>query len=569
MNIDNKTYLVFDKYAGNHNYNNSLTVDVTITDIFSNPLFVHLNNKEAIEHSAKIFNSGTYSLPKDLDLNFYDVNVFTITQKEIDCVVTLIGVNNDMIYNCVKNDKKIPNEDFLLSLCRYHIQYSRATSKNKVCTDGKSSLNVDDDDIIDYNVKNIIKRVMENVDHLSDSIIPDPEFVNVKLYNYQKRNAYWGNHHEISQNKITVNVNDKIFFGKVSFNMSGTQFSLENKSKDLVFYGGALIDEVGLGKTVQMATISLLNKDTNNEHLRPEITTNRICSKGTLIICPNHLCPQWKREFDKMINKNHNLKVILILTKVHYDKFTYEELCDADFVIVSTSFLDNNAFYKNWLTEISTTKTYHKSTNFDTNSVEKILNTHGGNLYKTPDMMKNTCANLLLINWHRLVVDEFHELYTVKKYAHMINILPLFRGNYRWCITGTPFEKDSNCLLKMIDFMTNYANTHQKSLLLCDNTVKYLSENCFRRNTKVSVEAEFKLPPLEEEVVMLKFTHTERMMYNAYLANPNNSKFSIFLRQLCCHPKLADEIKDMLSSCTTLSDIEKKMVSHYENVIKE
>ena len=37
-----------------------------------------------------------------------------------------------------------------------------------------------------------------------------------------------------------------------------------------------------------------------------------------------------------------------------------------------------------------------------------------------------------------------------------------------------------------------------------------------------------------------------------------------FLRQLCCHPKLADEIKDMLESCKTLEDIERMMVSHYE-----
>ena len=54
------------------------------------------------------------------------------------------------------------------------------------------------------------------------------------------------------------------------------------------------------------------------------------------------------------------------------------------------------------------------------------------------------------------------------------------------------------------------------------------------------------------------------MMYNAYIANPNNDKYSIYLRQLCCHPNLARETKDFLSKCKTLEDIENMMVKHYE-----
>ena len=59
------------------------------------------------------------------------------------------------------------------------------------------------------------------------------------------------------------------------------------------------------------------------------------------------------------------------------------------------------------------------------------------------------------------------------------------------------------------------------------------------------------------------------MMYNAYLANPNNDKFSTYLRQLCCHPQLAEETKDALSNCKTLADIEKMMVSHYQIQVDE
>ena len=84
-----------------------------------------------------------------------------------------------------------------------------------------------------------------------------------------------------------------------------------------------------------------------------------------------------------------------------------------------------------------------------------------------------------------------------------------------------------------------------------------------------SVKQEYKLPPIEDKTIWLNFTPTERAMYNAYLANPNNSEFSVYLRQLCCHPNLAYETKEFLSQCKTLEDIEKMMVIHYQKEVEK
>ena len=184
MEFDGKTYLVFDKYAGNHNINNSLTVNITVNDIFSDPKYTHFNGTAAIEESTKIFKSSNYALPNDLDLTFYDANVFTTKLNEIDCTITMVGVNNEMLHDCVSNKKTIPNNDFIKQLCRFHILYSKATAKNKVnegCT-----ITTTDNEVIEYNTDEIIAEAIENVDHLTDPIIPDPDFVKVKLYNYQK-----------------------------------------------------------------------------------------------------------------------------------------------------------------------------------------------------------------------------------------------------------------------------------------------------------------------------------------------------------------------------------------------
>ena len=87
----------------------------------------------------------------------------------------------------------------------------------------------------------------------------------------------------------------------------------------------------------------------------------------------------------------------------------------------------------------------------------------------------------------------------------------------------------------------------------------------FRRNTKKSIEDEMKLSPLKEKLIWLNFSKTERMIYQANLANPNIDKFDKFTRQLCCHPNLAEETKNILSNCKTLDDIEKMMILHYKN----
>jgi hypothetical protein len=52
------------------------------------------------------------------------------------------------------------------------------------------------------------------------------------------------------------------------------------------------------------------------------------------------------------------------------------------------------------------------------------------------------------------------------------------------------------------------------------------------------------------------------------MANANVDKFGVLIRQICCHPKLADEIKMVASNCKSLEDIEQVMVKHYETQMR-
>ena len=576
MGDKQSSYLFYDKRIGsNSNFSNELTKTYTIENVMSSSEMEYFHGNEAIEIAKSLFNNQQHNL-ENLDNHLYKIHIyktkinnqisyFTIIEINIQILKNIIlnySVNTDTNININNNNIHltlidIPNKDFLLTLCQYHTQYINIQNMiNTIIPNSDKSIN--------NAVEHIITEVMNNTNHLIDPIIEDPKYITAKLYNYQKKSIKWMYDIENNPKKIIFNLNTEIIFDNISFDLNKQQFMLIDNRKQIEFYGGCLIDEVGLGKTIQMTTLSLLNQSKITNPISPTIDSNRFCSRSTLILCPNQLCGQWKRELEKMIKKDYDINIITILTKVHYDKYTYEDLCNADFVIVSYSFLDNQNFLKTWLPKISGQKTYHKiKIGFRGDDVVEIFENMGNTLIKDPTNIKLKNANIFLIYWNRIIVDEFHEIYTVDKHCHMINFLPLFKGKYCWAVTGTPFEKNEECLMKMVDFISHYNNFGNKMFLNKD-IKEYLIHNCFRRNTKQSVNDEFKLPPLEEEVIWLKFSATERMMYNAYLANPNNNKFGIFLRQLCCHPQLAQETKDALANCKTLEDVEKMMVSHYK-----
>lgn len=561
MEIDGWCMLFYDKYAQEHTFNNARTINKSINDVFSME-GIQLYNDEAIIEFNKF--GGQYMIPADIDKELYQIIVVIATSDNIPNgeKYTIVGINTQKLKNFVSEKIQIPNESFLITLCKYHMLYNKAQQ-----TGGKLGTS-NDSYLINETTQEIIKNILSKTGDIVDPMIENPKYLTINLHPYQKRSINWMLQKENMYKSILFNLNDEINIGDTTFDIFKQSFIMEDSKKKLQFRGGALIDEVGLGKTIQMATLSLLNPSNDSRYIRPN--SDKLYSRATLILCPNQLCGQWKRELEDKIKSDYNISIISVLTKVHFDKYTYQDLLDADFVILSYSFLDNKSFLDPWMNKISKNKSYHKSPSsvFDRQNVQNILNTMKNDIIKDPSLLCKTGALLQLIHWHRIIVDEFHEVHTVGKYGHIINLLPLFDATYKWCVSGTPFDKNINCLYNMIDFTTGYTNLYGNKIILNQNIKNHVLTHFFRRNTKKSVNDEYKLPPLKEKIIWLKFSSTERMMYNAYLANPNNDKFSIMLRQLCCHPKLAEETKLALSNCKTLDDIEAMMVKHYSLAMK-
>ena len=74
---------------------------------------------------------------------------------------------------------------------------------------------------------------------------------------------------------------------------------------------------------------------------------------------------------------------------------------------------------------------------------------------------------------------------------------------------------------------------------------------------------------MDEEILWMNLSQTERLIYSSYLADHNNDKWDIKFRQLCCHPNLINDIKIQLKQCNNLNDVSTMMVQTYKDQCDE
>jgi SNF2 family DNA or RNA helicase len=554
MNSDGNTYIFYDKTIGKDStYKNPITSQYTLEKVFALDCDI-LNNQDAINE----FNSYTlkqHQIKDNIDFNFYKVFLF----KSLDIKFLIVEIDNKKIEEQIN---EIPNKEFLLTACSSHINYEKY-SKQLNPTKSIKKVNTNLDEFFK-------KTIITNTDQ-TDPIIDNPQFTKIVPFDYQRKTVCWMLKCELENNKIFYSFNDEIYFGNVVCDLTKKEIVKAESRKSVLFRGGLLAEEVGLGKTFETIMTSLSNPAKKCSYFND--TEKRLQSRATIILGPNHLCNQWIREFDKTVKDDFKLKVIPLFTKTHHDKYTYYDLLDADFIIVSFNFLKNEACYASWLkiTGGKTKKalTFIASQYFNIDNVTEQMTSLYGEFKSNPIKLSSQQVILPLIYFHRIAFDEFHEV--PLNYPTIHNMLPLFKGTYKWVITGTPFNNsDIKCLDSMVSYLTNNETTKNIEQLFENKTLNnYFNTKFYRRNTKQSVRNEYKLEPYDEKVFLLKMSPTERAIYNAYLANPNINKYSELVRQLCDDPRIADEIKSSLSDCKTPEDIEKTLVKHYQKDVDD
>ena len=164
-----------------------------------------------------------------------------------------------------------------------------------------------------YDLKNIYIEDLERK-LINNSLMNYPleEILNIPLFDYQKDNINWML--KLETNPIYEYISsDKLFFfpdGRI-YNYTKNSF-IKNEERELVkFKGGIILDNVGIGKTVQLLSLALLKTD---------ITT--------LILVPDHLETHWNLQFKKHFNicLPNFIKIITYSKFISYDIDNYDRI---------------------------------------------------------------------------------------------------------------------------------------------------------------------------------------------------------------------------------------------------
>lgn len=302
--------------------------------------------------------------------------------------------------------------------------------------------------------------------------------------------------------------------------------------------------------------IVLKNMEYFNINNYINIKTRLLDTKSTLIICPSHLCNQWITEYyskcnDKVKSKTH---VLLITTYTQYANVTISDILFSDIVVISYSFLIN-------------TKYTNVSQKFNKSSYHV-------------DFLNSIEFSFDIFNWHRIIFEEFHEIRNMNNFANIKRVCKSLQSTFKWNISGTPFANGINGYLDSLELNTDIklpyieSNRHAQTSFECNELtdIHYIGINnenelikntsiLFRRNTKESVKDEYNGNIIIDNLKLLHFTNEERSIYDSHLVGFNN-KYSKFLIQLCCHPELFTETKNLLKNCKTLAEIRDALLNH-------
>lgn len=520
---------------------------------------------------------------------------------------------NDKILNNIYNGKR----ELRIST----IKYLACLEKNsQIINTSNEKL----DKIMNCNNEN--QNQLENINYNFDDSILN----NISLFNYQKNDIKWL---QLIENNILNNNNEIEYKSNFCCDIINNDFTLLNDKiypkwminrqyktihKKFKYFGGSLISELGLGKTLVILYHIINNSnrdkkfiDFNNTcsyfYKRGKLTgtscekhpmddslfckehkNSLFCDKrpiiyknlemfnisdymlidkslfktnSNLIICPSHLCDQWVKECYEKFNTNS--RIILIVTKDQWKNVTLGDILFSDIVITSY-----NLLLSNWYIDATNSKNYNPINNIEHMSKSEILN----------------CKNLTfnIFKWDRLVLDEVHEITENHSNANWNSRLRSLHSyitnisyNFIWNISGTPFANGIFGYLYLMSLISNldveilHKNQFSTSDLidigLNDNLID--STNIlFKRNTKKSINSELEENIIKHNIHMLTFTKNERCIYDSYV-NGDRHKYINFLIKLCCDCQFSNN--KLINSTHTFEEISKILLDENNNQIND
>lgn len=343
---------------------------------------------------------------------------------------------------------------------------------------------------------------------------------------------------------------------------------------------GLLAEEMGLGKTVEITALSLLNprpsKDVNAivrlEH--GSSTKAIIKAKTTLVISPDSILKQWVLEVESMAPSllvtiykgfgnypkldNNPALVSEYLRKFDMVFTTYSIISkELDYALYSSRSRDTrnsarrNVNYTDYLEgspsfitdsvgsesgsdeivsyaslETSTERGKRANGKFGETDFERKLQEDMALAIETnkiPEIFKGFDyeSPLMLTQFWRVVLDEVQMVSS--KYSRAFKSAALIPRFHAWGVSGTPIKKDLSDLNSILSFLNYFPFTgalgRRSWLRLLSSSSEFIKlwRNLAIRHTKALVQEDINLPPQTRILLTVPFSAVEQDMYDRAL----------------------------------------------------
>ncbi|OBT98335.1 hypothetical protein VE01_03231 [Pseudogymnoascus verrucosus] len=258
--------------------------------------------------------------------------------------------------------------------------------------------------------------------------------------------------------------------------------------------GGLLVEEMGLGKTLEITALITLHKgrpDNLQTIVDPYTSQEAIPIKTTLIITPPSILQQWQSE---LARHAPSLKVMHYQGKTKHKRLSDEQLVDmiAEHDVVLTTY------------RILAGEIHHA-----TPGPGRVSRHLGG-----PQQNMSIFTHF---RWWRCVLDEAQMIEgSVTNAAIMAQMVPRVNS---WGVTGTPVKKDVEDLFGLLKFIRyepfGILRWTWTAILHNPPAFQSLFQRIALRHTKSIVRNELQLPPQKRYVITMPFTPVEEQHYQS------------------------------------------------------
>jgi hypothetical protein len=315
--------------------------------------------------------------------------------------------------------------------------------------------------------------------------------------------------------------------------------------------GSLLADEMGLGKTIEGLSLIVANPSQNPAR------------KTTLIVAPVALMRQWEKEIERHIKPAHRLKVYTYHRGGK--KADFNVLREYDIVLTTFNTLAHEQKRIDSRKETEANDREHRDPAFRRKAKDKL------------GLLGDECV------WYRVILDEAQ---CIKNRATLTSkAAAALQAEFRLCMTGTPMQNSVEELYPQIRFLRISAyqlwpSFNQQFVKPLKSNQNYMNERgmlrlqaliksfTLRREKTTIVDGKpiVNLPPKHVNIRAVEFSDAEHELYkaietksqitlNAYLkkGTVSNNYANILvmllrLRQICCHPHLANDLGVQVST---------------------